>query len=109
MSSIKGVGRACAEKWEGLSRDVHLVGSESHSAVSDSFWPHGLCSPWNSPGQNTGMGSLSLLQGIFPTQELNPGLLNCRWILHQLSHKGSPVSSSRDRNKSHTEEVWVGT
>ena len=46
--------------------------------------------PWNSPGQNTGVGSLSLLQRIFPTQGLNPGLLHCRWILYQLSHKGSP-------------------
>ena len=46
--------------------------------------------PWNSPGQNTGVGSLSRLQRIFPTQGLNPGLLHCRWILYQLSHKGSP-------------------
>ena len=52
--------------------------------------PHGLYSPWNSPGQNTGVGSLSLLQGIFPTHGSNPGLLHCRWILYQLSHKGSP-------------------
>ena len=52
--------------------------------------PHGLYSSWNSPGQNTGVGSLSLLQGIFPTQGSNPGLLHCRWILYQLSHKGSP-------------------
>ena len=36
------------------------------------------------------VGSLSLLQGIFPTQGSNPGLLHCRWILYQLSHKGSP-------------------
>ena len=64
--------------------------SESRSVVSDFLWPHGLYSPWNSPGQNTGVGSLSLLQGIFPTQGLNPGLLHCRWILYQLSHKGSP-------------------
>ena len=48
------------------------------------------CSPWNSPGQNTGVGSLSLLQGIFSTQGSNPGLLHCRRILYQLSHKGSP-------------------
>ena len=48
--------------------------SESHSVVSDSLWPHGLYSAWNSPGQNTGVGSLSLLQGIFPTQGSNPGL-----------------------------------
>ena len=55
-----------------------------------SLWPHGLYSPWNSPGQNTGVGSLSLLQGIFPTQGSNPGLLDCRRILYQLSHLGSP-------------------
>ena len=55
-----------------------------------SLWPHGLYSPWNSPGQNTAVGSLSLLQGIFSTQGSNPGLLHCRWILYQLSHKGSP-------------------
>ena len=47
-------------------------------------------SPWNSPGQNTGVGSLSLLQRIFPTQGSNPGLPHCRQILYQLSHKGSP-------------------
>ena len=48
--------------------------SESCLAVSDSLQPHRLYSPWNSPGQNTGVGSLSLLQGIFPTQGSNPGL-----------------------------------
>ena len=65
--------------------------SESHSVVSDSLQPHGLYNPWNSLGQNTGVGSLSLLQGIFPTQRSNPGLSHCRWILYQLSHKGSPI------------------
>ena len=64
--------------------------SESHWVVSDSLRPHGLYSPWNSPGQNTWVGSLSLLQGIFPTQGSNPGLLHCRRIPYQLSHKGSP-------------------
>ena len=64
--------------------------SESRSVVSDSWWPHGLYSPWNSPGQNTGVGSLSLLQGIFPTQGSNTGLLHCRWILYHLTNKGSP-------------------
>ena len=49
-----------------------------------------LVTPWNSPGQNTGVGSFSLLWGIFPTQDLDPGLLHCRRILYQLSHKGSP-------------------
>ena len=47
-------------------------------------------SPWNSPAQNTGIGSLSLLQGIFPTQGSNPGLLHCRQILYQLSSRGRP-------------------
>ena len=66
--------------------------SESRSVMSDSLRPHGLYSPWNSPGQNTGVGGLSLLQGIFPTQGSNPGLLHCRQIFYHLSHKGSPVS-----------------
>ena len=82
----------------------------SRSVVSDSLQPHGLYSPWNSPGQNTGVGSLFLLQGIFPTQGSNPCLLHCRWILYQLSHQGSPrilewvaypfsSGSSRPRNR----------
>ena len=52
-----------------------------------------IVSPWNSPGQNTGVGSLSLLQVIFPTQGSNPGLPPCRQILYQLSHKGSPLAT----------------
>ena len=59
--------------------------SESRSVLFNSLWPHGLYSPWNSPGQNTGVGSLSLLQGIFLTQELNQGLLHCRQIIYQLN------------------------
>ena len=55
-------------------------------------------SPWNSPGQNTGVGSLSLLQGILLTQGLNPGLLHCRGILYWLSHKGSPVVKNQPAN-----------
>ena len=58
--------------------------------MSNSLRPHGLYSSWNSPGQNTGVSSLSLLQGIFATQGLNPCLPHCRQILYQLSHKGSP-------------------
>ena len=49
------------------------------------------CLTLNSPGQNTGAGSRSLLQGIFPAQGLNPGLPHCRQILYQPSHKRSPV------------------
>ena len=54
----------------------------------DSLWPHGLYSPWNSLGQNTGVSSRSLLQGIFPMQGLNPGLPHCRGICYRLSHQG---------------------
>ena len=55
-----------------------------------------LCDPMDcprsSPGQNTGVGSLSLLQGIFPTQGSNPGLPHCRRILYQLSHGEAHLS-----------------
>ena len=104
--------------------------------MSDSLQTHGLYNPGNSLGQNTGVGSLALLQGdlpnpviearspalqvdslpaepqgkpknsgmgspsllqeIFPTQELNWGLLNCRQILYQLSYQGSPLTSKGD-------------
>ena len=97
--------------------------SVSHSVVSNSLQPHWLYSPWNSPGQNTGMSSLSLLQGSSqprdPTQGYNPGLSHCRQILHQLSHKGSPrilewvacpfsSRSSQHRNKSRVSCVAGG-
>ena len=64
--------------------------SESSSVMSGFLRPQTLYSPWNSLGQNTGVDSLSLLQGIFPTQRSNSGLLHSRQILYQLSHKGSP-------------------
>ena len=69
--------------------------SESRSVVSESLWSHGLqparsLCPWNSPGQNIGVGSRSILQEIFQTQGLNPGLPHCKWILYHLSHQGSP-------------------
>ena len=74
-----------------LSKLYYIVKvMSSCSVMSNSLRPHGLYSPWNSPGQNTGAGSLSLLQVIFLTQGSNPGLLHCRRILYQLSHKGSP-------------------
>ena len=60
-------------------------GSASHSVLSNPLY-----TPWDSPGQNTAVGSLSLLQKIFPMQGLNPGLPHCRWILYQLSPLGRP-------------------
>ena len=79
------------EKWISVQlEEVSILENESHSLVSNSSQPYGLYSPWNSPEQNTGVGSLSLLQGIFPTLWLNPGLPHGRQILYQLSHQGSP-------------------
>ena len=66
--------------------------SESCSVVFNSLPPHRLYSPWKCLGQNTGVGSLSLLQQIFPIQESNRGLLHCRRILYPLSYQGSPYS-----------------
>ena len=85
--------------------------SESRSVVPNSLQPHGLYSPWNSPGQKTGVRSHSLLQGILATQVSNPGLPHCRRILYQLSHKGNPrilervtypFSGVSSRSKNHT-------
>ena len=60
------------------------------SQLCPTLQPHGLYSPWNSPVQNTGVGSLSFLQGILPTQGSNTGLLHCRQILYPLNYEGSP-------------------
>ena len=60
------------------------------------YSPPGSSVDGNSPGQNTGVGSLSLHQGIFPTQGLNQGLPHCRLILYQLSHKGTPTMTNLD-------------
>ena len=86
-SSVHGILQASIMEW--LVIPFSKSESESRLIMSKSLQPHGLYSPWNSPGQNTGVDSLSLLQGIFPTQELNPGLLHCRRILYLLSHKGN--------------------
>ena len=64
--------------------------SESCSVESDSLWLHELYSPWNSPGQNTGVGSLSFLQGNLPNPGIEPSLPHCTRILYQLTHEGSP-------------------
>ena len=85
---------------KGINKLVHLItiiwGVKSNDLSSPKIQGGTLnktpwtIQPWNSPGQNTGVGSLSLLQGIFPTQGSNPGLLHCRQLLYQLSHKGIP-------------------
>ena len=73
-----------------LMYSIRLSSRSESLSVCPTLQPHGPYNPWNSLGQNTWVGSLSLLQGIFPTQGLNPGFPHCRWILYQMRHKGSP-------------------
>ena len=73
--------------------------------------PHGLeparlLCPWNSPGQNTGVGCRSLLQGTFPIPELNQGLLHCRWILYQLSYQGRTLRISGPGDTCAKLSIW---
>ena len=88
---------SCLTLWHSMNCSMpgfpflhYLPESESHSVLSDSLWPHGLYSPWNSQGQNTGVGSLSLTPGDLPNTGIEPSLPHCRQILYQPSHKGSP-------------------
>ena len=78
-SKLKRIRRSPG-KWEVLFSRDQVKWSESRSVVSDYLWPHGLYSPWNSPGQNIGVGNLSFLEGIFPTQGSNWGFPHCRQI-----------------------------
>ena len=84
----------CQSCWEPASSLLaptvcsRKVKSESCSVVSYSLQPHGVYSPWSPPDHYMGVGSLSLLQGIFLTHELNRGLLRYRRILYQLSYQG---------------------
>ena len=71
------------EKRGGLRETIPRVPSEVKCEVKVAQSCLTLCdSPWNSPGENTGMGNISLLQRIFKTQGLNPGVSLCRQILY---------------------------
>ena len=83
--------------------------SERCLVMSDSLGPHGLYSPWNSPGQNTGVGSLSLLQGSFPTQAWNLGLPHCRQILYHLSYHSPLIRDTEIQTTVGTREWAVVT
>ena len=117
MKQCRGMGswerrgdRASGEGWTHTCTQWHFKKSPQgwlHPQMSDSLRPHGLYCPWNSPGKNTGVGSLSLLQGVFPTQGLNPRLLHCRRILDQLSHKGSPLTYSSSAPKYFVILMWI--
>ena len=98
-------GMCCWEKHPQDKVQGPFSVSVSRSVVSHSLRPCGLqparlLCPWNSPGKNSGVGSLSLLQGIFPTQGSNPGLLHCRQILYPLSPQGSPEGQETNAQSS---------
>ena len=80
----------CYTGFEGGGKVCSFIESESGVKVTQLYQtlcnPMD-CSPWKSPVQNAGVGSLFLLQGIFLTQGLNPGLLLCRQILYCLSQR----------------------
>ena len=90
-AAVHGVAKSQTwlSNWTELNWMYSKSESESWSVVSDSLQHHELYSPWNSPGRNTGVGNLSLLQGIIPTQGLNLGHQHCRRILYQLSYQRS--------------------
>ena len=96
--------------WENLTFSKCYSAVLSHSVLFNSLGPQGLqpsrlLCPWDFPGKNTGVGCQALLQGIFPTQGSNPGLLHCKWILYQLSYQGSPdigISSVQSLSR-----VWL--
>ena len=89
MNGQKELHRQIAGTLSGTSGMCAVLSS---SVVSNSLQPHGfqatrLLCPWDSPGQNTGVGCHSLLQGIFLIQSLHPGVLHCSQILYFLSHR----------------------
>ena len=78
--------------------------SENEAAQScptlwDPMKPTSLLRPWDFPGKSTGVGCHFLLQGIFPTQGLNLGLLHCTQMLYRLSHQGSPIPKKGNANE----------
>ena len=89
LLSLQGPSLSLSEWWtKGYSCEKW---SENLSVMSYSLWPRGLepaslLCLWNSSDKHTGVGNCSRLQGIFPTEGLNPGLLHWRQILYQLSH-----------------------
>ena len=94
-----------------LAKFFLLVWSSWVSARPESVFvlaemSHGLYSPRDSPGQDTGVGSLSLLQGMFPTQGANPGLPHCKRILYRLSPQGKPRISLVETNSWVIPQIW---
>ena len=94
-SSVHGILQARVLEWGAIAfSDVHptLPNYPFPSPAPTGMQPTRLLCPGDFPGKDTGVGCHFLLQGIFPTQGLNLGLLHCRQILYLLSYKGSPYN-----------------
>ena len=87
--TIKTVFRWKISLLEAMLTPKLLLSHFSRVQLFDPMEPARVLRPWDSPGKNSEVGGFALLQGIFPTQGLNPGLLHCRWILYSLNHQGS--------------------
>ena len=88
---LRGCERSWTTGWNKVAKRGEMVRVSKRKIAAatnckQSLHPRGLYSLWDSPGQSTGVGSLSLLQGVFPTQGSKPGLPHCRRILYQLSY-----------------------
>ena len=103
VSEVKRVSQSCPTLWDPMDCPWNFPDQNTGmgswiSLLQGIFQPRdrtqvsciagGFFTSWIT--RDTGVGSVSLLQGIFPTQESNRGLLHCRWILCQLSYQGSP-------------------
>ena len=84
---------------------VWVYKCESNSVVSSSLQPRGLYNSWISPGENSGVGSRSLVQGIFPTQGSNPGLQHCSQIFLPTEPGGQPWESEVHINMPEGERI----
>ena len=98
-SSVPGILQARILEWVAISFSKSISQSESEVAQScltlcDPLDTRLFC-PWDFLGKSTGVGCHFLLQAIFPTQGLNPGLPPCRQTLYHLSHQGSPGKLQR--------------
>ena len=103
--SVNRIDEAIDWRRSGTTRGMQTLSvCVSCSVMSDSLQPHGLHNtrllcPWDFPSKDPGVGCYFLLQGIFPTQGSNPGLLHCRQILYRLSCKGSPTGIHQKKKK----------
>ena len=94
MIKVCLIGLEIWQQYENFKYKVNYRDNSMKVKVAQScltLQSHGLYSPWNSPGQNTGVSSFSILQGIFQAQGLNTGLPHYRHILYQLSQKGNRI------------------